>query len=109
MKVPNAAPVGIWIEAESDGARLSITDTSSPVWAFWKTRSHYLDRHGLIWLYQTCAKLLRHAVVEPGYNELADDLTRAVIEVDKPAQITRGDKWYEGVAVLLQQKGWVKM
>lgn len=113
MKVPQQGPLGVQLLAHEDGAFLTVEE-EAPFWMFWKVTRRstvQLNKFGLIWLYQAITKLMRRNVMEAGYDELADDLTRSCLLADQQAGglTTRGDKWYEYVAVQMRAKGWVKM
>lgn len=113
MKLPTA-PLGIEMLAHDDGVWL-IVNVQQPWWAFWRTTRYpyLLDKCGMIWLYQTLAKYLRHGVVDDGYDELAGDLGYSlksqVLPFGAPDVYELTPGAIGRVARLMNQKGWVKM
>lgn len=111
MKIPKESPQGIQFITKDDGGAWLVVEEDLPFWQFWRTGrvAVALDKFGLIWLYQTAAKLTRRGVVEEGYDQLADDLRRAYMVADGSPSDTYEHRWYMAVAQQLRAKGWVKM
>ena len=102
MNVPKEGPMGVEMLIHEKGAFLTVEE-EAPFWMFWKTTrscTASLDRWGLIWLYQTCAKILRRNVMGDNYNELAYDIQSIL-----PAM---NEEVVRQVAQQLLAKGWVK-
>lgn len=114
MRVPTEGPLGVEMLAHIDGGAFLTVEEEAPFWMFWKTHRRVtilLDKFGMIWLYQACAKLMRRGVMEQGFDELRYDLqaSLAASEANIANRVSMNDDVLEEVAQLLRQKGWVKM
>ena len=74
MDVPKEGPEGIEVLISDGGAWFYF---STP--RFWsklppKRSSFHVNRQGVIWMYQVCAKILRAPAMNEGFNELTHDL-----------------------------------
>lgn len=113
MNVPKDSPIGLAVRRNVYGGIQLIVNDLRPRWKFWRTGTITLplDQHGMIWLYQACAKFAREDVLPNGFNELLFDLrsahqavTGADIDDGYPLDSSEAEK----IADLLLQKGWMK-
>jgi hypothetical protein len=111
VDVPKAKPEGIEVLVTDGGARFFY---STP--RFWsklppKRSSFFVNKHGLIWIYQVCAKALRAPNVNEGFDELRYDLQSALAasEFNIANRVAMNDEVLGQVADMLHKKGWVKV
>lgn len=114
--VPKQGPTGVEMLIHEKGAFLTVEE-EAPFWMFWKTTRRCtvsLERWGLIWLYQTCAKVIRRGTgLNAGISdpeELQWDLQSALSasQANIANRVAMNDEVLKQVAEMLCQKGWVK-